>query len=75
MTNTPKTTGRRKKSRNFNFKPKKLDFTSVVDNRFLKQSELIHLNDIQCWSNVYKGTANTAQYKFLPDLNKKVSDD
>ena len=52
VTNTPISAGRPKKSRKFNFKPKKLNFTPVVDNRFLKQSELIHLHDIKCWSNI-----------------------
>ena len=65
--------GRPKKSKNFNFKPKKLNFSPVVDNRFINESELIHLNDIQPWSNIYKGSVKSTQYDFIPALNKKVS--
>ena len=76
-TETPKGKGRPKKSskKSFNFgKPKVLDFTSIVnDNRFLKETKLIHLRDIKLWSNMCQTTSTKSQYNSRPELNCKVS--
>ena len=76
-TETPKGKGRPKKtSRPFNFgKPKVLNFTSIVnDNRYLKESNLIHLRDIKSWSDMHQTTSNiNSQYNLRHELNCKVS--
>ena len=75
-TETPKGKGRPKKTKKLsNFgKPKVLDFTSIVnDNRFLKQSNLIHLKDIKLWSNMCQPTSTKSQFNPRPELNCKVS--
>ena len=70
--NTPG--GRKPKKKTFNFTPKKLDFTPSVDNnRFFNQSEPINLNSIKPWSQIGPNTTKTTQYKYVPDVNNKVS--
>ena len=75
-TETPKRSGRPKKSNRLsNFgKPKVLDFTPIVnDNKFLRQPNLIHLQEIKPWSNMCQTNSTKCQYNARPELNCKVS--
>ena len=75
-TETPKGKGRPKKTkRGYNFgKPRVLNFNSSInDNRFKNQSNLIHLKDIQPWGSMSQPTLIKSQFSPRPDLNCKVS--
>ena len=75
--NHTKTTkgGRPKKGKKtFNFtKSKTPNITSIVANRFLTQSNLIHLHDIKPWNSMPHLNQTTSQFHPRPELNCKVS--
>ena len=72
----PVTKGRggRKAKKIYNFS-KKAKVTPVVDNKFLKQSQMIHLQDIKPWTQMYPVTANNtiSRFQSMPVLNDKIS--
>ena len=45
----------------------------MENNRFLNQSGSINLSNIKPWSQICRKSTKITQYKYIPDLNSKIS--